>query len=137
MSVKDVVHQFIKAINEHDVKTIFELMTEDHRFIDSGGQVFEGREEMKQGWLRYLNMVPDYRIHISAVFDSENSAVLIGKASGTYTANGDLKPENRWETPGAWRAVVSGDKVKEWQVYADNEPIREIMRKESAPEENG
>ncbi len=132
MSIKDVINQFIRAINEHDVEAISELMTEDHRFIDSGGQIFEGREEMKQGWLHYLNMMPDYRIHISAVFDSENSVVLIGKASGTYTKNGGLKPENHWETPGAWRAIVSGDKVKEWQVYADNEPIREIMRKESA-----
>lgn len=135
MSVKDVVNQFIRAINAHDVEAIFELMTEDHRFIDSGGQIFEGRGKMKQGWLRYLNMVPDYQIHISAVFDSENSAVLLGKASGTYTADRALKPENHWETPAAWRAVVSGDKVKEWQVYADNEPIREIMRKESAPDE--
>lgn len=137
MSVKDVIHQFIRAINEHDLGAIFELMTEDHRFIDSGGQVCEGREEMKQRWLRYLRMVPDYKIHISAVFDSENSAVLIGKASGTYTADGELKPENRWEIPAAWRAVVSGDKLKEWQVYADNEPMREVMRKEAAPDEGG
>ena len=135
MSVKNVVNQFIRAINENDVEAIFKLMTEDHRFIDSGGQAFEGREEMKQGWMRYFSMVPDYKISISAVFDSENSVVLLGKASGTYTPDGTLKPENKWETPGAWRAVVSGDRVKEWQVYADNDPIREVMRKDSPPDD--
>lgn len=135
MSVKNVVNQFIRAINESDLEAIFKLMAEDHRFIDSGGQVFEGREDMKQGWVRYFNMVPDYKISISAVFVSENSVVLLGKASGTYTPDGTLKPENKWETPGAWRAVVSGDKVKEWQVYADNDPIREVMRKDSPPDD--
>jgi len=131
MNIKDVVNQFVRAINQHDEEAIFELMTEDHRFIDSGGQVFEGREETRGGWVRYFSLVPDYKISISAVFDSENTVVLLGKASGTYTSDSVLKPENHWETPGAWRAVVSGDKVKEWQVYADNEPIRALMRKEN------
>jgi hypothetical protein len=30
-----------------------------------------------------------------------------------------------------WRAVVKDNKIALWQVYADNEPIRAIMRKAS------
>ncbi|HEY1939222.1 MAG TPA: nuclear transport factor 2 family protein [Candidatus Angelobacter sp.] len=39
------------------------------------------------------------------------------------------KKENFWKTPAAWRAVVKDGKIAVWQVFADNEPIRAIMRK--------
>ena len=32
----------------------------------------------------------------------------------------------------AWRAVVKDNKIAVWQVFADNEPIRAIMRRYSA-----
>ena len=86
---------------------------------------------MKEAWINYFNIVPDYLISVSEVFVSENTVVLLGKASGTYTADGVIKPENFWETPAAWRAVVSGEQISEWQIFADLEPIREIMRRES------
>jgi len=41
-----------------------------------------------------------------------------------------LKPENRWEIPAAWKAIVAGDKIKLWQVIADNSIVGEIMRKD-------
>ena len=40
-----------------------------------------------------------------------------------------FKPENRWKTPVALRASVEGDRISEWQVYADNEPMRKLMAK--------
>ena len=39
------------------------------------------------------------------------------------------KKENFWKTPAAWRAVVKEGKIAVWQVFADNEPIRAVMRK--------
>jgi len=132
MSAEDVARRFVDAINRHYIEAICELMTEDHRFIDSGEGIVEGREEMKEGWVGYFKMVPDYLINVSEVFASGNTVVLLGKASGTYTTDGGLKPENHWETPAAWRAVVSGERIREWQVFANLEPLREIMRRESA-----
>jgi ketosteroid isomerase-like protein len=38
---------------------------------------------------------------------------------------------NYWKTPASWRAVVKDGRISVWQVYADNEPIRAIMRKHS------
>ena len=131
MSAEGVANRFVVAINQRDVEAIYELMTEDHRITDSGGGIVEGREEMKEAWINYFNMVPDYLISVSEVFVSENTVVLLGKASGTYTADGVIKPENSWETPAAWRAVVSIEQISEWQIFADLEPIREIMRRES------
>ena len=48
--------------------------------------------------------------------------------SAIATADGAPKVENRWKTPVALRAAVEDGLIAEWQVYADNEPIREKMR---------
>jgi hypothetical protein len=50
-------------------------------------------------------------------------------AQGTYSPDGQLREENRWETPAAFRALTEEDKVMEWRVYADNEPIRRLIGK--------
>jgi hypothetical protein len=73
-------------------------------------------------------MVPDYSIVVEETFWDGPVVVMLGKARGTYSTDGELKAENRWETPAAWRAVVEGGLVAEWRVYADNEPMRKLMR---------
>jgi len=130
MSVEDIANKFVEAINQHDVEAICQLMTEDHTFIDSGGDVYSGIERMRQGWIDYYKMFPDYTIEIDEVFVSGDKVVLLGKASGTYTSDGALKPENHWELPAAWKAVVSDEKIKLWQVFADNTSVFEIMRRD-------
>jgi len=129
MSPKEIVSQFVAAINKHDNDACFELMAEDFWFIDSEGRVYDGRK--KSYWPDYFEIVPDCKISISEVLVSGNTVVLLGTASGTCTPDGTLIPENHWNTPAAWRAVVVDDQVKEWQVFADNEPIRVIMRRYS------
>jgi hypothetical protein len=59
---------------------------------------------------------------------------MFGSAQGTLSnpkSAGQLNKEDRWATPAAWRAVVKDGKIALWQVFADNEPIRAIMRKYS------
>ena len=82
---------------------------------------------MKKGWQGYFSMVPDYTIAVDETFAGGSVVVMLGAAQGTYSSGGSLKPENRWQTPAAWRAVVRGSLIAEWRVYADNEPIRQIM----------
>ena len=84
---------------------------------------------MQTGWQHYFTMVPDYSIQIEKEIPNGHEVILLGKAGGTYVGrDGILKPENRWETPAAWRAAVTDGKLSEWQVYCDNEPIRAKMR---------
>jgi ketosteroid isomerase-like protein len=54
---------------------------------------------------------------------------MLGLAHGTFAPDGNLKPENHWETPAAFRARIENGKVAEWRVYADNDPIRQRMAK--------
>jgi ketosteroid isomerase-like protein len=131
MTAQNVAEQFVNAINAHDIERLASLMTSDHRFIDSLGVVVEGRDAMREGWKFYFSMVPDYNLDINRSFvakDGKAEAMLVGVASGSYWSNGIMRPDSSWSAPVALRAVVHDDHIAEWQVYADNEPIREQMR---------
>jgi ketosteroid isomerase-like protein len=128
-SAESVALAFVRAINRQDLSALGELMTDDHRFIDSLGNVVEGREKMCGGWAGYFMMVPDYSIAVEESYSGGNAVVMLGMAQGTYTTDGQLRDENRWQTPAAFRALIEDGKVAEWRVYADNEPIRKRMAK--------
>jgi ketosteroid isomerase-like protein len=128
-SVELVARAFVAAINRQHVEELATLMTPEHRFVDSLGNTVEGREKMRNGWAGYFKMVPDYRIRADEALCEGQVVVLFGVAEGTYASDGKVTPENRWTTPLALRASVDGEHVAEWRVYADNEPLRQLMRK--------
>lgn len=129
MSIEEIANKFIEAINNHDVEAVCGLMTKDHTFIDSGGDVYKGIESMRKAWSDYFKMFPDYKIDAPEFVVSGDNIILLGKASGTCSVDGTMKAKNHWEIPAAWKAVVADDKVKLWQVFADNTPVMEIMVK--------
>jgi SnoaL-like protein len=111
---------------------LIQLMTNDHVLIDSLGHRLSGwPEALREAWAGYFGMVPDYQIKAKAIFARGNTVVIVGVASGCYVATPSRDSLGTWETPGAWRAVVRHERVAEWQVYADNEPIRALMRRAS------
>jgi len=126
---ESVAHAFIRAINRQNVDALAELMTPEHRFIDSLGNSLEGREKMRAGWAAYFRMVPDYTVAIEETFCDGPVVAMLGMAQGTYTPDGQLNPENRWTTPTSFRAFIQDQKVAEWRVYCDNEPIRQRIAK--------
>lgn len=105
------------------------LMTPSHIFVDSLGDKSTG-PGIEAGWREYFKMVPDYWIRVDRAFSDGDMAILVGRAGGTYVPTGGTpKSENRWETPAVWMARIEGQKVAEWRIYSDNEPIRDKMRK--------
>jgi ketosteroid isomerase-like protein len=122
-----VAQNFLRAINRHDVDALLALMSAEHCFIDSLGNQMEGHEKLRHAWSGYFRMVPDYAVAIDETLQSGPVVVMLGTAQGTFTRDGKLQPENRWETPVALRAFVEEGLVSEWRVYADNEPIRKVM----------
>ncbi len=124
-----VAYAFVRAINRQDVDALVDLMTAEHRFVDSLGNVVEGRDKMRAAWTRYFQMVPDYAVAIEETYGDGPVVAMFGLAQGTYSSDGKLKPENRWSTPTAFRAFIQEQKVAEWRVYCDNEPIRQRIAK--------
>ncbi len=132
-----IVEKLVDCINAHSVDGIVGLLSEDHLFVDGVGQAIRGKGAMREAWKTYLEWMPDYRIDIELEFERENDVGLFGTASGTYAVGGELRRENRWSIPAAWRAVVRDGKVSEWHVYADNGPVSEVMARCARPRESG
>lgn len=130
---KTIVLRFIDRINAGDVQGIYVLMTEDHTFIDSLGRTLSGREAMRAAWESYFAMISDYSIEVQDIIQAEDLVAVFGGATGTYVADGKLRPENRWSTPAAWKAIVREGRLAHWQVYADNKPVYDIIERSPDP----
>ena len=126
-----VVLKFEQLINGRNAEAIASFMTADGAFIDSLGNSIQGAEKLRSAWTGYFKMVPDYSISHSEIFAKGNTVAVFGSAQGTFSKDGQLDKRNFWKTPAAWRAGVKDGKIAIWQVYADNEPIRAIIRKYS------
>lgn len=132
-TAETIAQTFVRAINRQDVDRLAELMSPSHRFIDSLANITEGRDQMRAAWAAYFRMVPDYAIAIEEYYPADPAkgddpvVIMLGIASGTYTLDGKLRAENRWQTPIAIRALIEDGLVAEWRIFADNEPMRRLM----------
>ncbi len=117
---------FVEKINEHDIDGLGELMSEDHRFIDSMDNIVTGREEMIKAWKGFLSWFPDYRITVLNTLMSGDSVGFFGRAKGTFCKK---RPgaRDRFDITASWRARIKDGKVIEWQAIADNEAVRAII----------
>ena len=120
--MSEILKQWLAAINGHDVSALAALMAADHVFVDSLGNRVVGPKSMEAGWRGYFAMCPDYWIradHVAAEADGE-TMLIAGEAGGSI--NGES-----WRTPAAWKAVIRDGTIVEWQVFADNKPVYEIL----------
>ena len=124
-----VVLKFEELINGRNAEAIAAFMTANGAFLDSLGNSIQGAEKLRAAWTGYFKIVPDYSISHSEIFADGNTVGVFGSAQGTFSKDGQFDKTNFWKTPAAWRAEVKDGKIAVWQVYADNEPIRAIMRK--------
>jgi peptidase E/ketosteroid isomerase-like protein len=126
---EEVVKEYINKINNHDINGIIDLMSDDHTFIDSMGINTRGKETMRAAWDTYLTFFPDYRINAKEIICKNGMVAIFGTAKGTLSTDGKILPENGFEIPASWTAVVKDNKIAKWRVYADNEPVRKLIAK--------
>jgi ketosteroid isomerase-like protein len=125
---KQIVRNFVDAINEHNVDRICSLMTDDHQFIDSQGNEVVGKEKMRSGWINYFQLFPDYTIEIKDILLKGDIVAAFGFAGGTFKGLNERK-ENYWHLPASWKAIVKNGKIHLWQVYADSKIPYDIISK--------
>jgi ketosteroid isomerase-like protein len=128
-SKKAVVIRFVKAINDHDVNEIENLMSDDHIFIDATNHKTIGKTVMKEGWQAYYELFPDYKIEISDITENESVIGLFGYVNGTYKNLKNSLNSNFWRISASWKAVVENNKIKYWQVYCDYSDLFKIVEK--------
>jgi ketosteroid isomerase-like protein len=130
---KEILLQFIAAINKHDLNALSNLMADEHLFIDAHNNEVKGRDKMLAGWKFYFDWFPDYTIDVENILNNESGFALFGFAEGTYH---NLKAEGdkaHWRLPAAWKATVHNNKVSLWQVYADTMIPFEIINRYALP----
>jgi uncharacterized protein (TIGR02246 family) len=118
----ELFQQFTARINAHDTAGVVGLCTADHVFIDSLGNRMSGAAQLAQGWNWYFAMFPDYRIEIQTVAVEGDTVLACGLASATHVPTGKA-----WSIPAAWRAQTANGRIAEWQVFADNKPVYELL----------
>ena len=128
-SDKTIVLSFVKAINDHDVDEILNLMSEDHIFIDATGHYTIGKNGMREGWNGYYELFPDYQIEISDIVENDYVYGLFGYAGGTYKNLKNELNSNFWRIPAAWKAIAENGTIKHWQVYCDYSNLLKIVEK--------
>jgi ketosteroid isomerase-like protein len=131
---KAIVIRFVKAINDHDVDEIINLMSEDHIFIDALDNKSVNKKGMKKGWKGYYELFPDYKIEISDITENGSTIGLFGYANATYKNLTNKLNSNFWRIPASWKAIVEKNKIKHWQVYCDYSNLIKII--ESSLEQN-
>ena len=122
MQPEEVFTLFVTAINRHDVQALTGLMASGHIFIDSLGRRVEGAVSMEAGWRGYFAMCPDYWIRTDKVMAKDGVVLAVGQAGGSID-------KLAWQTPAAWKATIRDGAVAEWQVFADNKPVYDILSK--------
>jgi len=83
-----VVLAFVARINAGDVPCIAALLTDDHEFTDIPGTFHRGRETLRQGWIGYLRLFPDYHIEVALVLVESDMVTPVGESHGTLSAFG-------------------------------------------------
>jgi ketosteroid isomerase-like protein len=129
-----IVMEFIRAINEADVDKIYALMTDDHVFVDSQNNKVVGKDSMKQAWVDFYKLFPDYRLEVNEVITKNEVVMVSGFASGTYKNLRHEDKDNSWIVPAAWKAVVTNGKIELWQIFADMSKAYEIVRRYAGTE---
>ena len=124
-----IVSGFVDAINSANVDKMVALMANDNLFIDSQDNKMVGKDNLRQAWIGYFDLFPDYKIEINEIFANDSVICMFGYAGGTYRNLIEEDNRNHWRIPAAWRVIVTDDHIKSWQVYADNIIVRDIINR--------
>jgi SnoaL-like domain len=123
---ESTVRSFIRRINAHDPEGLVRLCTPGHVFTDSLGSCLTGRAALFPAWKGYFSLFPNYRVRVSRLFASGSIVAVFGSAGGTLAGAKDPSVSS-WSIPAAWRAVVRHGLLAQWQVFADNKPVYELL----------
>lgn len=124
-----VLPDFINAINRADVDKMVDLMADDHTFIDSQDNKCTGIDNLKQAWIEYFTLFPDYNIELTGILKKKTLFYMVGYAGGTYKNLKNENNSNYWRIPAAWSAIIKNNKIQSWQVFADNSVVLVIVNR--------
>lgn len=122
---KDVLNEFVAAINRHDTQKLGILMTPGHVFITADQHKFESVEAAKESWEGFFSIFPDYKLELKEIAESADGLLVIANASGSL--KGENATGKSFLIPMSIKVGIEGNKINEWQVFADASQIAAVM----------
>jgi ketosteroid isomerase-like protein len=116
---KATVVEFNRRINMGDLEGLVDLMTEDHRFVDTAGAEIEGRAACLEAWRGFFSAFPDYRNHFETVLVRGDRVIVRGRSKCS---------DPRLDGPALWSARIRAGRICEWRVYEDTSANRAAIR---------
>lgn len=124
-SHKEIITNYLLAINQHDVSKILSLQSPDQILIDAHGNELAGTDVLARAWTDYFKLFPDYKIEATSVSELEEVVVVFGYASAGLAG----QTSKQWRLPVAIRAHVKDGKVSVWQIYVDTKIPFDLLSK--------
>jgi ketosteroid isomerase-like protein len=109
---------FNDCINSRDVGGLARLMSDDHRFVDSEGEVISGKDACLDAWRGFFEAFPDYRNVFDSMTARDDLVTIVGHSECA---------EPTLAGPAMWTALIRGETVVEWRVYEDTPDVRKQL----------
>jgi hypothetical protein len=113
-----VAFQFMDAINAGSAESLGDLMTVDHRFVDSSGTSTIGKSACLERWRRFFVAFPDYQPVVDRIGTYDGVVVVRGQSMCS-------SPE--LTGPLLWAARIDDGLISEWRVYDDTNNNRRLL----------
>jgi ketosteroid isomerase-like protein len=107
----NAANQFNDHINSADIRALASLMSEDHRFVDSQGNIVSGKPACIAAWSGFFRAFPGYRNTFDRYYEQDNLVTITGFS--------DCPNHPELTGPAIWTATVMADRLTEWRVYLD------------------
>ena len=78
----------------------------------------EGKDTLKQIWIQFFEMCPDYKNHFVRIESKENLVIIMGYSTCSNKA---------LDGPALWTAKIENDLVAEWRILEDSKENRRLL----------
>jgi hypothetical protein len=110
---KALVNRFVAALNAHEADALEALLTEDFAYIDSWREGVVGRERVMAAVRKLFAADPQFGIEVER--QSYRAPHVLMSGTVTSAQFGESRRA-------VWRALCAGDKMAEWQSWAEGGP---------------
>ncbi|MBS3077850.1 nuclear transport factor 2 family protein [Candidatus Pacearchaeota archaeon] len=118
MKPEEIALKFNSCINSQNIKGLSNLMSPNHRFIDSENGGFQGKEKAIKIWKEFFKKYPEYRNNLEIIKSRSNLIIMVGHS---------ICSNKKLEGDGIWTAKIEHNKVAEWKVYYNTKDNRKLL----------
>jgi len=93
-------------------------MTEEVRLIAGEETTRKGKVAVKNAWIQFFNLCPDYKNHFTRIGSKDDRVVIIGFST---CSNKEL------DGPALWTALLKNDLIDEWRILDDTNENRKLL----------